>query len=66
MSVNELLNGGCVRAKNVPICGYGGKDDKDKLLSRCKMNQADSVFMFLSLVVIVAAAVLSFLRVGRK
>jgi hypothetical protein len=66
MSDNELLNGGCAQAKNIRICGYAGEESKDKLLSRCKMNQADSVFMFLSIVVIIAAAVISFLRVGRK
>ncbi|CAO2657191.1 Nn.00g033170.m01.CDS01 [Neocucurbitaria sp. VM-36] len=57
---NDILNGGC-RAKDV--CYY--YDDPDKILSLCKESQADTVFMFLTVVLLAVAAVFTFLRMRK-
>jgi len=70
MANNDLLNEGCTGKGSRRTCGVGESGDPNKALdelkSRCKMNQADSVFMFLSLLVIAAAAAMMFLRSRRK
>ena len=48
-------------------CFYLGADKNQlaTLLSRCNMSQADSVFMFLTAIVVAIAAVLGYLRMKR-
>lgn len=64
---NYLINGGA-RGKvgDVDNCYYcqfssGSKD----LVSRCKMNQADSAFMFLTVVVLLVSLTLTYLRMKK-
>ncbi|KAF2199711.1 hypothetical protein GQ43DRAFT_375595 [Delitschia confertaspora ATCC 74209] len=66
MFFNPLLNGGCVgKGKNLN-CWYYLPDRSDKLHSRCKMNEADAAFMFISFVFILGAAVFTFLNSRRR
>lgn len=55
---NELLNGGCVKTKRGPACGYV---DLEEIAGRCKVLEADSAFLFLGFGACVGAAVLCFL-----
>ncbi|KAF1366051.1 hypothetical protein EJ07DRAFT_161099 [Lizonia empirigonia] len=71
---NKIRNAGKLYT-NVIICGGFQKEDGDNycfwgdkigtLLSRCRMSQADSAFMFLTAIVVAVAAVLGFLRMKR-
>jgi hypothetical protein len=60
---NELINGG-KHGKGLRDCYYctGTESDADKLISRCKMNQADTAFMFLTVVVLLVSLTLTYLR----
>lgn len=62
MHSNPLLNGGCVDIKGAPFCGY----DDGTLNTRCKQNQADSAFMFLTVVILIAAVTMTLLHLKRK
>ncbi|ORY08696.1 marvel domain-containing protein [Clohesyomyces aquaticus] len=70
MTSNELLNGGCAKFKQGgdkgSLCGYAWYNDADKLNSRCKMNEADAAFMFLSVIVLCASVVMMFLHIKRN
>lgn len=55
---NELLNGGCVKRKGIPYCGY---DSLDELSGRCKVVEADAAFLFLGFAACLGAAVVCFL-----
>ncbi|KAF2254646.1 hypothetical protein BU26DRAFT_527666 [Trematosphaeria pertusa] len=62
---NDLINGG----KHGDDC-YWCSFDHDpklpsKLISRCKMNQADDAFMFLTVVVLLVSLTLTFLRMKK-
>lgn len=59
---NDLLNGGCI--KNVG-CYWILKRDVGQLLSSCRSSQADTVFMFLTIAVLFASALLTFLRMRK-
>lgn len=45
-----------------PDCAYSPDLFGDKLNSRCKQNQADSAFMFLTAIVLIAAVTLTLLH----
>jgi len=70
MGGNDLITEGCKGKGDRRICGVEMSGDPkktwDEIRGRCQMNQADSVFMFLSLLVIAAAAAMMFLRSKRK
>jgi len=67
-----LINGG-IQGKGqdgVPRCYYCGYEnnpdsDADILIGRCKKNQADSAFMFLTFVVLVASMTMTYLRMKK-
>jgi len=63
----ELLNGGFYGRKNdlgVDIT-YWGEEDPNKLYAHCKEAQADAVFMFLTVVILIAALTMTFLHLKR-
>jgi hypothetical protein len=60
--VNGLMNGGW-KGEADGSCYYCITWSQiDTLLSRCKQNQADAAFMILTVVVIILAGVVRFLR----
>jgi hypothetical protein len=67
---NGLVNGGCHNADKWPDhpsevnCYYF--TDGDKIVSRCKMNQADTAFMFLGFAVCAGLVAHTFLIGGRS
>lgn len=67
---NYLINGGShgknSQNKDVENCYYCQTEDgADTLLSRCKMNQADSAFMFLTVIVLLVSLTLTYLRMRK-
>ncbi|KAF9699043.1 hypothetical protein EKO04_002915 [Ascochyta lentis] len=64
---NDVVCGGVRKSKGEagPDCYYYKLNSLDVLSSRCKMSQADSVFMFLTAIVVVGAAVIGFLRLKK-
>ncbi|KAF2867891.1 marvel domain-containing protein [Massariosphaeria phaeospora] len=62
MKNNSLLNGGCYEEKNQVYCRNTVILRGEVLNSRCKENQANSAFMFLTLIVLLAAATVTFLN----
>jgi hypothetical protein len=65
MSINDMLNGGCITVKGQKACAYDSGDFHGKLMSRCKEVEADSVFQFFSFLACVACVVFSFLAMKR-
>jgi len=63
MSLNDMLNGGCLKIKGQKRCAYEG--DLGELSSRCKEVRADSVFQFFSFLVCIACAVLALYAMKR-
>ena len=63
MYENDLLNGGCITYKGEKACGF--IYDPNHMNTRCKENEADAAFMFMSFALCVGYAVLSFLAVRR-
>jgi len=63
----DILNGGCTKEKSrVNICYYTNYADQEaKLNTRCRQSQADSVFMFLTVIVLFAILTLTYLRIKR-
>jgi hypothetical protein len=64
LSMKDLINGGWVDT-NIGRVGWYAWVDPGKLTTRCKQNQADSAFMFLLVVVLIASATITFLRTRR-
>lgn len=56
---NDMLNGGCIGER----CYW--YDNVNKILSHCRESQADTVFMFLTVAVLAASALLTFLRMRK-
>jgi hypothetical protein len=46
-------------------CFYSITGERGLLTSRCKMSQADAVFMFLTAIVVAGAAILGYMRLKR-
>ncbi|KAI4956076.1 hypothetical protein J4E91_000286 [Alternaria rosae] len=62
----DILNGGCTEKNGVGICYYASWADQEaKLNTRCRQSQANSVFMFLTVVVLFAGLTLTYLRIKR-
>lgn len=57
---NDMLNGGCIRKLQ---CFWF--DKPEQILSHCRSAQADAVFMFLTVVLLIVVGVLAFLRAKR-
>lgn len=57
----DILNGGC----NDVACYYVLVDDGKQLNTRCKQSQVDSVFMFLTAVVLLLVLLLTYRRMRR-
>ncbi|OCL02915.1 hypothetical protein AOQ84DRAFT_164846 [Glonium stellatum] len=60
---NTLLNGGCTNYKGQKVCGY--IERLDHMNVRCRENEADAAFMFMSFALCIGCAVLSFLAMNR-
>ncbi|KAF2709618.1 hypothetical protein K504DRAFT_455315 [Pleomassaria siparia CBS 279.74] len=65
MRLNDLLSGGCGRTGGVYQCWYWDSLQPGKLNSRCQVSQADSVFMFLTVVILIATLTMTFLHLKR-
>ncbi|KAF2632600.1 hypothetical protein BU25DRAFT_357151 [Macroventuria anomochaeta] len=63
MFISDIICGGAGKEKGVYICWW--YDKGNALVSRCRMAQADSVFMFFTAIVVAVPAVLGFLRMKR-
>ena len=63
MYENDLLNGGCITYKGGKECGF--VNDLNHMNTRCKENEADAAFMFMSFALCIGCAVLSFLAIKR-
>lgn len=61
---NDLLNGGCGIQDKIHYCKYGDGSE-DTLKSRCKMDEADSAFMFLAFFVCAGLVAHTFFFGGR-
>ena len=63
----DILNGGCTTKNDGGgACWYTNWDSKSsKLNTRCQQSQADSVFMFLTVVVLFVVLALTYLRIKR-
>ena len=62
----DILNGGCGEDAGVKGCWYVNYEtQRSKLNTRCKQSQADSVFMFLTVVVLFVVLALTYLRIKR-
>lgn len=59
---NDMLNGGCLKNQG---CYWVLKQDANQILSNCRSSQADTVFMFLTVAVLFASALLTFLRMRK-
>jgi hypothetical protein len=57
----NLLNGGCETQKKLTLCWWEVWDP-NKLYSHCRQSQADAVFMFLTVVVLLACLAMTFLH----
>ncbi|UPX13861.1 uncharacterized protein EKO05_0004358 [Ascochyta rabiei] len=60
---SDIICGGARKQNDDLECWWYGKGGM--LVSRCKMSQADSAFMFLTAIVVAAAAVIGFLRLKK-
>ncbi|KAF2032181.1 hypothetical protein EK21DRAFT_110129 [Setomelanomma holmii] len=58
----DLLNGGCYKSDDDSGCLNAAAEFQYKLNQRCMQSQADSVFMFLTVVVLFGTLALTFLR----
>lgn len=69
MTTSDIICGGYAELvkDSEPVCYYFVSDNSGRgtMLSRCSMSQADSVFMFLMVIVVAVAAVLGYLRMKR-
>lgn len=72
MIANYLINGGTDGKDNYdqPFCYYCGhvqelEKDIPILEGRCKKNQADSAFMFLTVIVLIASITMTYLRMKK-
>jgi len=62
----DILNGGCKKQDRSGICYYASFADQEaKLNTRCRQSQADSVVMFLTVVVLFVVLTLTYLRIKR-
>ena len=62
----DILNGGCKNQDRSGMCYYASYNDQEaKLNTRCRQSQADSVFMFLTVIVLFAVLTLTCLRTKR-
>jgi hypothetical protein len=60
-----LINGG-KKGKNIEDCFYcQDEGGADIMISRCKKNQADSAFMFITVVVLLASVTMTYLRMKK-
>jgi len=57
----DILSGAC----NSGGCIYSTQAEAGHLNTRCKQSQADSVFMFLTVVVLFVALALTYLRIKK-
>jgi len=63
---NHLFNGGCGKAEGQKLCWNWDWPDRRKYLnSRCKECQADTVFMFFIVALMLASCIMTFLRMKR-
>lgn len=63
---NYLINGGIKKVGGGDLCYYCQIDyNVDDLNSRCKMNQADSAFMFLTVILLLVSLTLTYLRMKK-
>ncbi|KAJ8110532.1 hypothetical protein OPT61_g6654 [Boeremia exigua] len=67
MISNDVICGGIgwMKGKNICYYAYRNSNTLANLLTRCKMSQADTAFMFLTGIVVAVAAVLGYLRLKR-
>jgi hypothetical protein len=60
---NDIICGGMDNHKEkVYSCYYAYQEDLDTLISRCKSSTVDTVFLWLTFIVLIVAATLAFLR----
>jgi len=63
----DILNGGCYNQPDGQThCGNWDFERFDRLNTRCKQSQTDAVFMFLTVVVLLATIALTYLRVKKS
>jgi hypothetical protein len=64
---NDLINGGCTVQNKEKLCWYGSRpiDRSGSLKGRCQMQEADSAFMFLGLIIAAGLVVHTFWFGGR-
>ncbi|KAF2795697.1 hypothetical protein K505DRAFT_348446 [Melanomma pulvis-pyrius CBS 109.77] len=60
----NLLNGGCDTQDGITLCWWQIANPK-KLNSHCRESQADSVFMFLTVIILIACLTMTFLHQKR-
>lgn len=63
---NHLFNGGCYKdlgkVDGEQVCWNGINDRQGQLTARCKEAQADTVFLFLTVAILLGSAAMSFMR----
>jgi len=64
LSTNDILCGGIVKKDGRKYC-YTLEHTWGEIVSRCKMSQADSVFMFLTAIVVAVMALMAYLRLKK-
>jgi hypothetical protein len=62
---NSLISGGCAKFEKETYCLYYDNGFFGKIQSRCRENQADTVFMFLTAVIVIACLTMTFLHLKR-
>ena len=66
MVLSDIICGGGKWLKGEWVCAYLVSPGREgMLLSRCRIAQADSAFMLLTVIVVCVAAVLGYLRMRR-
>ncbi|KAF2677768.1 hypothetical protein K458DRAFT_318698 [Lentithecium fluviatile CBS 122367] len=65
MCRNDLMNGGPWDGEYYPGYYCNTTGGGDQLVARCKKNQADSAFMFLTVIVLLVSLTLTYLRMKK-
>jgi hypothetical protein len=62
----DILHGGCGESDRNDVCYYANYfEQTGKLNERCKQSQADSVLMFLTVVLLLVVLALTYVRMKR-
>ena len=66
MLTSDIICGGVGKEGKIPVCWATSQDRPGStMVSRCRMAQADSVFMFFTAMLVVGAAWLGWMRIKR-